>query len=253
MSAVSLLQLDGLVKRFGGLLVTDHVSLTIDTGQLHAVIGPNGAGKTTLVNQIVGELAPDEGRILFCGEEITSWPVYARARAGLGRSYQINSVIGEFTVLENVLLAAQSLRGHSFRFWRPAESDHLLHDRAYATIGMLGLHEEAGRVASTLAYGQQRLIELAMALVTGPKLLLLDEPMAGLGSAESEAVIAILQKIRRDYAILLIEHDMQAVFSLADTISVLVQGQVVLQDRPEAVRNSAKVREAYLGDEEIQT
>jgi len=228
-----------------------NVNLNVETGSIVALIGRNGAGKTTLVNQIVGELAPDEGRILFCGQDITGWPVHARARAGLGRSYQINSVIGEFTVLENLLLAAQSMRGHSFRFWRSAESDYLLRDRAYATMSMLGLREEAGHVASTLAYGQQRLIELAMALVTGPKLLLLDEPMAGLGPAESEAVIAILQKIRKDYAILLIEHDMQAVFSLADTISVLVQGQVVLQDRPEAVRNSAKVREAYLGDEEI--
>jgi branched-chain amino acid transport system ATP-binding protein len=248
---MSLLVIDDLVKRFGGLLVTDHVSLSIDIGQIHAVIGPNGAGKTTLVNQIVGELAPDSGRILFDGEEITRWPVQARAKAGFGRSYQINSVIGEFTVLENVLLAAQSMRGHSFRFWQAAESDHLLRDRAQATIDLLGLGKEADRMASNLAYGQQRLIELAMALVSHPKLLLLDEPMAGLGPAESGEVIAILQKIRKDYAILLIEHDMQAVFSLADVISVLVQGQVVLQDTPEAVRSSEKVREAYLGDEEI--
>lgn len=248
---MSLLRLEGLVKRFGGLLVTDHVALSIDMGELHAVIGPNGAGKTTLVNQIVGELSPDEGQIVFNGIDITRWPVHARAKAGLGRSYQINSVIGEFTVLENVLLAAQTLRGHSFRFWQPASRDRLLRDRAQATLSMLGLEHETHREASTLAYGQQRLIELAMALVSGPKLLLLDEPMAGLGPAESEAVVAVLQKIRKDYAILLIEHDMQAVFSLADTISVLVQGQVVLQDTPEAVRNSAKVREAYLGEEEV--
>ena len=204
----ALLSVRGLVKRYGGLLVTDHVDIDITLGEIHAVIGPNGAGKTTLVNQIVGEVSCDEGKILLGNHDITHWSMARRARAGIGRSYQINSIIPSFTVLENVLLAVQS-------------------------------------------YGEQRQIELAMALAMEPKLLLLDEPMAGLGPSETEQMTQILLGLRSRYGILLIEHDMDAVFALAQRVSVLVAGKVVFCGSPQAVRESALVREAYLGDEEV--
>jgi branched-chain amino acid transport system ATP-binding protein len=250
----ALLLVRGLVKRFGGLLVTDHVDLEIAQGEIHAVIGPNGAGKTTLVNQIVGELHSDSGQVMLLGQDITRWSVAHRARAGLGRSYQINSVIAGFTVLENILLAVQAGPaggGHNFHFWQPAtQAAHLL-EKAQAIMEMLGLHTQAHRPAGVLSYGQQRQIELAMALASEPKALLLDEPMAGLGSAESEQMIALLKDLRKHYAMLLIEHDMHAVFSLADKVSVLVYGQVILCDAPHVVRASAAVREAYLGEETV--
>lgn len=247
---MTLLRLEGLVKRFGGLLVSDAVSLSVARGELVAVIGPNGAGKTTLVNQIAGELQPDAGRILLEGRDITAWPVHARARAGLGRSYQINAAIADFSVLENLLLASQPLGAHSFRFWQAATRPSPILEQAREMIGCFDLEALRDRRVSTLAYGQQRLVELAMALACRPRLLLLDEPMAGLGPAESEEVVAILQKMRKDYGIVLIEHDMQAVFTLADRIVVLVQGRVVFEGSPAQVRESAVVREAYLGDEE---
>jgi branched-chain amino acid transport system ATP-binding protein len=249
-----LLKINGLVKRFGGLLVTDEVSLDIHQGEIHAVIGPNGAGKTTLVNQIVGELASDAGRLELLSQDITHWSVAHRARAGLGRSYQINSVIQSFTVLENILLAVQSGPAggaHSFHFWQAATQTRALVSRADEIMALVGLSEARDRVAGALSYGQQRLIELAMALASSPKVLLLDEPMAGLGPVETQQMIDLLKRLQHDYAILLIEHDMHAVFSLATRVSVLVYGKVVMCDTPEAVRTSATVREAYLGDEEI--
>ncbi len=248
------LRLRGLVKRFGGLLVTDHVDLEISQGEIHAVIGPNGAGKTTLINQIVGEIASDEGSVELLGEDVTLWSVAHRARAGLGRSYQINSVIGAFTTLENVLLAVQSGPlggGHNFRFLRPATAKGPLTDRVDEILHMVGLEAERDRPAAVLSYGQQRLIELAMALAIEPRVLLLDEPMAGLGPVETDRMIELLKTIQHQYAILLVEHDMHAVFSLADRLSVLVYGRVLLCDTPEVVRQSETVREAYLGDEEI--
>ncbi len=249
-----LLKINGLVKRFGGLLVTDNVSLDISQDEIHAVIGPNGAGKTTLVNQIVGELKSDAGRIELLGQDITHWSVAHRARAGLGRSYQINSVIQSFTVLENILLAVQSGPAggqHSFHFWQAATQTPALISRAHEIMALVGLSDAKDRLAGALAYGQQRLIELGMALASSPKVLLLDEPMAGLGPVETQQMIDLLKRLQRDYAILLIEHDMHAVFSLATRVSVLVYGKVILCDTPEAVRTSATVREAYLGDEEI--
>jgi branched-chain amino acid transport system ATP-binding protein len=253
-SSKPLLKIEGLVKRFGGLLVTDNVSLDIHQGEIHAVIGPNGAGKTTLVNQIVGELKSDAGHIELLGHEITHWSVAHRARAGLGRSYQINSVIQSFTVLENILLAVQSGPAggkHSFHFWQAATQTSALISRAEEIMALVGLTDAKDRLAGALAYGQQRLIELGMALASSPKVLLLDEPMAGLGPVETQQMIDLLKRLQRDYAILLIEHDMHAVFSLATRVSVLVYGKVILCDTPEAVRTSATVREAYLGDEEI--
>lgn len=253
-TAIPLLRLRGLVKRFGGLLVTDHVDLDIEQGEIHAVIGPNGAGKTTLINQIAGELPSDEGSIELLGEDVTRWPVAKRAHAGLGRSYQINSVIGTFTTVENVLLAVQSGPlggGHNFRFFKSALAKGALIDRVDELLALVGLVAERDRPAAVLSYGQQRLIELAMALANEPRVLLLDEPMAGLGPVETERMIDLLKSLQSRFAMLLVEHDMHAVFSLASKVSVLVYGRVLISDTPQAVRNSESVREAYLGDEEI--
>lgn len=247
----ALLSVRGLVKRYGGLLVTDHVDLDIFMGEIHAVIGPNGAGKTTLINQIVGEVLCNEGQIALDGVDVTHWAVSRRARAGIGRSYQINSIIPNFTVLENVLLAVQAAQGHNLHFWQPVTRNAALVARADEVMCLLDLDAQRGRLAGVLSYGQQRQIELAMALAMQSKLLLLDEPMAGLGPSESEQMTQILLDLRSRYGILLIEHDMQAVFALAQRVSVLVSGKVAFCGSPQAVRESALVREAYLGEEEI--
>lgn len=248
-----LLSVRGLVKRYGGLLVTDHVDLDIMAGEIHAVIGPNGAGKTTLVSQIVGEIPSDAGHIRLCGTRIDGQGMVQRVRAGISRSYQITSVIQSFTVLENVVLAVQGCRGHGYRFWRPAVKTADLVERADALIDTMGLATSRDAPAATLSYGQQRQLEIAMALATRPKVLLLDEPMAGMGHGDtgSDMMLALLRRLKDTYGILLIEHDMDAVFSLADRVSVLVYGQVVFSGTPEATRSSAIVREAYLGNEEV--
>lgn len=246
-----LLRVDGLVKHYGAISVTDHVNLTVNLGEIHALIGPNGAGKTTLINQITGEVACDAGSISFLGQDITRWSVAKRARAGMSRSFQINSLIPAFTARENILLAVQAARGHNFYFLSPVASDHLLVDEADQFLERVGLEDHANHLVSELAYGQQRLIEVAIAMASHPRLLLLDEPMAGLGPAESERMIALLDGLRQDYGMLLVEHDMDAVFALANRISVLVYGQILLCDTPEQVRQSDVVREAYLGDEEL--
>ena len=247
---MSRLVVEGLVKRFGGLTATDDLSLTLEPGELHAIIGPNGAGKTTLITQLSGELAPDAGRITFDGRDITHEPPFRRALAGLGRSYQITSVFGEFTVLQNVALAVQARAGSSFRFWRRAASEAALIAPAHAALAQVGLAGLDDRRVSALSHGQRRQLEIAMTLAGAPRLLLLDEPMAGMSHSESEAVVALLQTLKGRYTILLVEHDMDAVFALADRITVLVYGRTSASGTPEQIRQNAEVREAYLGDQE---
>lgn len=247
----ALLSIRGLVKRYGGLTVTDQVDLDILSGELHTIIGPNGAGKTTLISQIVGEVISDSGDIQLQGQSLMGLGVAQRARAGIGRSYQITSVIPQFTVLENVILAVQGCRGHAYRFWLPAVESVELTSRADALIDLLGLSRGRDKYAMELSYGQQRQLEIAMALAMEPKVLLLDEPMAGMGHGESAMMVELLMKIKGKYGILLIEHDMDAVFSLADRISVLCYGRVIYCGDAAAVKQNPQVREAYLGDEEI--
>ncbi len=248
---VSSLVVTGLVKRFGGLLATDHLSITLETGEIHAVIGPNGAGKTTLINQLGGEIQPDEGRIVFDGQDLTLLPTFRRALAGLGRSYQITSVFTDFSVLQNVCMAVQAHAGHSFGFWRAAASEAALVGPAMAALQLVGLETQAQRPVATLAHGERRQLEIAMTLATAPKLLLLDEPMAGMSHTESEGVVALLQKLKGRYTVLLVEHDMDAVFALADRITVLVYGRPIACGTPAAIRANADVREAYLGEQEV--
>jgi branched-chain amino acid transport system ATP-binding protein len=243
------LEVTGLVKRFGGLLATDHVDVTLTRGEIHAVIGPNGAGKTTLINQLSGEIIPDEGRIVFDGQDLTHEPPFRRARAGLGRSFQITSVFNDFTVLQNTALAVQAHAGHSFRFWRAAASERALTEPARAALAQVGLLERAHTPVAVLAHGERRQLEIAMVLATGAKCLLLDEPMAGMSPTESEAVVALLRKLKGEHTILLVEHDMDAVFALADRITVLVYGRPIASGTPEQIRNHPEVREAYLGEE----
>ncbi len=246
---MSRLEVHGLVKRFGGLLATDHLNLVLEPGEIHAVIGPNGAGKTTLINQLSGDFFPDEGRIIFDGHDLTREPPHRRALAGIGRSYQITSVFAEFSVLQNVALAVQSHAGHSFRFWRAAMDEPRLVEPARAALEQAGMAELALRPVAVLAHGQRRQLEIAMTLATGAKLLLLDEPMAGMSHVESESVVALLRQLKGRYTVLLVEHDMDAVFALADRITVLVYGRAIASGTPEQIRASAEVREAYLGDQ----
>lgn len=243
------LQTDGLVKRYGGLLVTDKVSLSIERGELHAVIGPNGAGKTTLINQLSGELAPNEGRVRFGDRDITALPIHQRARQGLVRSYQITSIFEDFTVLENATLAALAAREHGWRFWQPLLGNQNARTNAQQALALTGLGLRANVAAGELAYGERRQLELAMALSSQPSFLLLDEPMAGMSAQESSAVIELLKSLKRRYTILLVEHDMDAVFALADRISVLVYGRVIFTGTPEEVREHPEVRAVYLGEE----
>jgi len=246
-----LLQVNQLVKRYGGLVATDDVSLALQPGELHAIIGPNGAGKTTLIGQLAGELRPDSGSIRFDGHDITALPTFGRALRGLARSFQITSVFPEFTVLENVALAMQAHRGHSFGFWTPVLRQAELVEPARAAIQLAGLHHRSDAPVAELAHGERRQLEMAMVLVAQPKLLLLDEPMAGMSHQESGKVVELLSSLKGRYTILLIEHDMDAVFALADRISVLVNGRLVASDTPAAIRANAQVRIAYLGDEEL--
>ena len=225
------------------------MSLAIEPGELHAVIGPNGAGKTTLVNQISGLGRPDSGRILFDGEEITTLPLHKRVRRGLARSFQITSILPGFSVLDNVALAVQARTGSSFRFIGKPERERRLNEPAREILHLVGLDERAGVPAGRLAHGEKRQLELALALATEPKLLLLDEPLAGTGHEESERLVETLRALKRRYTIVLIEHDMEAVFALADRITVLVYGRVMATGRPEAVRADPAVRAAYLGEE----
>jgi branched-chain amino acid transport system ATP-binding protein len=246
-----LLDVRGLVKRFGGLTATDGIDLTVVRGEVHAVIGPNGAGKTTLINQLSGELEPDAGSIVFDGHDVTAEPVYRRALAGIGRSYQITSVFTEFDVLTNVRLAVQAHAGHSFSFWRAVADERDLTDRAREALESAGLAGKAATPVAAMAHGERRQLEMAMTLATRPKLLLLDEPMAGMSLAESERLVTLLAGIKHQYAILLVEHDMDAVFKLADRISVVVYGRVIACGDPAAIRANPEVRAAYLGEQDM--
>jgi len=247
--AEALLEVSGLRKSFGALAATDGVDLEVRVGETHAIIGPNGAGKTTFISQLSGMLRPDEGRIRFAGEDITALPAPARSLKGLARSFQITSIYREFTALDNVALAVQAHAGHSFRFWRPARADAALRDPARAVLEEVGLGARADVVAANLAHGEQRQLEIAMALATGPRLLLLDEPVAGMGTDESLRMVEFLATLKGRKTMVLVEHDMDAVFTLADRISVLVYGRIIATGTPQEIRANAEVRAAYLGEE----
>jgi branched-chain amino acid transport system ATP-binding protein len=244
----SALKTHGLSKRFGANVVSDSINLDVIEGEIHAIIGPNGAGKTTLINQLTGELEPDAGTIEFFDVDITPLPVYQRALLGLSRSYQITSVFPDFSAIENVAIAAQAHAGHSFGCWEPAAEDPQLTALSLASLEKVGLTAKAHDYAAELAHGERRQLELAMALVSKSRMLLLDEPMAGMGARESESMIHLLTELKGRYTMLLVEHDMDAVFALADRISVLVYGKIIATGSPRQIRNSVEVRKAYLGD-----
>ena len=245
-----MLRINKLVKSFGGILATDNLTFKVEPGELHAVIGPNGAGKTTLIEQITGEIEPDSGSITFDGNDISEVPVHLRSAYGLARSFQITNIFMDMTVWDNVALAVQAHAGHSFHFWKNASKEQILREPAFEYLQQVGLEKRAEDVAGNLSHGEHRQLEIAMALATGPKMLLLDEPMAGMGPEESKAMVEILQGLKRKLTILLVEHDMDVVFSLANKITVLVYGQSIATDTPEAIRQNPEVRTAYLGKEE---
>ncbi len=248
--ADALLQVEALSKRFGGIVASDALSLSVAPGELHAVIGPNGAGKTTLISQLTGQLAPDFGKITFAGLDITALPTHRRSALGLARSFQITSLFLDMSALDNVSLAVQAHAGHSFRFWRDARNESELREPARAALVRVGLGERASAPAAELSHGEHRQLEIAMALAGRPRMLLLDEPMAGLGPEESARMVEMLRALKSEHAILLVEHDMEAVFALADRITVLVYGRVIASGAPETIRNHAEVRRAYLGEQE---
>jgi branched-chain amino acid transport system ATP-binding protein len=248
--ADALLEIEGLSKRFGGVVASDAIALAVPQGELHAIIGPNGAGKTTLIGQLAGEIVPDAGRIGFAGRDITGLPIFRRSQLGLARSFQITSLFLDFTAIENAALAVQAHAGHSFRFWRDARSQPELRTPARAALARVGLAGRADVIVSKLSHGEHRQLEIAMALATTPRMLLLDEPMAGMGLDESARMVKTLRELKRELTILLIEHDMEAVFALADRITVLVYGRIIASGTPEAIRANAEVRQAYLGEQE---
>jgi branched-chain amino acid transport system ATP-binding protein len=243
-----LLKIVDLTKRFGGVVASDHITLEVPRGELHAVIGPNGAGKTTLIGQLTGEIAADLGRIWFDGRDITALPSWRRSALGLARSFQVTSLFLDFTASDNVALAVQAHAGHSFRFWADARRDEALRTPARAALARVGLSARADMSAAKLSHGEHRQLEIAMALATNPRMLLLDEPMAGMGPEESARMVKLLGELKRERTILLIEHDMEAVFALADRITVLVYGRVIASGAPADVRANAAVRQAYLGE-----
>ena len=244
-----LLEVRRLSKSFGALRASDQIDFDVTEGETHAVIGPNGAGKTTFISQISGDLRPDTGTIRFAGEEITALPAHRRSRKGLARSFQITSIYRDFNVLDNVALAVQAHAGHSFRFWRAAREDRALRQPAMQVLEQVGLAKRADVLAANLSHGEQRQLEIAMALATRPRLLLLDEPVAGMGTDESLRMVEFLASIKGSKTIVLVEHDMDAVFSLADRISVLVYGRIIATGTPVEIRANPEVRSAYLGED----
>ncbi|MGB0128580.1 MAG: ABC transporter ATP-binding protein [Rhodocyclaceae bacterium] len=241
---------EGLTRHFGGLVANRDVSLSLLRGQIHALLGPNGAGKSTFINMLAGELRPSDGRVLLHGADITALTVHQRSRIGVGRSFQRTNIFAEFSVFENCRLAAQSRRQNAWHVLRRALREPTSTERAHAVIEQAGLAGTENQPARTLSHGEQRQLEIAMVLATDPQVLLLDEPLAGMGAEESVRMVALLSQLRENHAILLVEHDMDAVFSLADVITVLVNGELLESGPPQQIRNSAAVREAYLGDEE---
>ncbi len=244
-----LLTARGLTKTFGALKATDKLSLEIQTGEIHAMIGPNGAGKTTAIGQLSGELDSDAGTIFFDGRDITRLPMHKRAHLGLARSFQITSIFLSFTAEDNVAMAIQAHDGHSFRFWKPARTDSKLRNPAFEVLERVSLAHRADIVAANLSYGEQRQLELAMALATRPSFLLLDEPMAGMGLEDSSQMIDLLKSLKGQVTILMVEHDMDAVFALADRITVLVYGKAIATGTPKEIHTDPAVRQAYLGGE----
>ena len=245
----AVLHLEKLRKSFGALVVTDDLTFDVMPRELHAVIGPNGAGKTTLINQISGLIAPDSGTIQFAGRDITALPTHARAELGLARSFQVSSIVPGFSALENVALAVQSRAGSSFRVLGRAAAEAALNGPAMAALADVGLAERAHIPAGELAHGEKRALELAIALAMQPKLLLLDEPMAGTGREETARLVEVLRRLKGRFSVVLVEHDMTAVFALADRISVLIYGRILASGTPAGVRADPRVVAAYLGDE----
>ncbi len=248
--AEPILSVRGLSKHFGGIVATDAIDLDVEAGEIHAIIGPNGAGKTTLVAQLAGDLRCDDGQIRFEGADITHASAPVRSQRGLARSFQITSIFRDFSALDNVTLTIQAHAGHSFRFWNPARGDSTLEEPAMAALRQVGLAERAHVLGGNLAHGEQRQLEIAMALATNPKMLLLDEPMAGLGADESRRMVEILQSLKGAQTILLVEHDMDAVFALAGRIAVLVYGRAIATGIPDDIRANPEVRTAYLGEDD---
>ena len=244
-----MLELAGVSKRFGGVVATNDVTLTVRPGEIHALIGPNGAGKTTLIGQISGGLSTDSGTIRFLDSNVTRISTHERVKLGLARSYQITSIFRRWSVIDNLALAVQARAGSSFAFWRPVSTERVLYDEARSIAEDIGLGSKLDAAASTLSHGDQRVLEVGLALATDPKLVLLDEPMAGMGPEESRRMIALIGRIRSRVTVLLVEHDMDAVFRLADRISVMVDGRLIASGEPEGIRNNAQVRKAYLGAE----
>ena len=247
--SLAILNVSNLSKTFGGVVATDHLNLEIKQGELHAIIGPNGAGKTTLIAQLSGETLPDSGEIIFREENITALPPFKRSRLGIARSFQITSLMLEMDVIDNITLATLAQDNHSYKFWKPARDDIDLQKSALSALKEIGLEERAFEKVGNLSHGEHRQLEIAMALATQPHLLLLDEPMAGMGTEEGRKILKILQKLKRRKTILLIEHDMDVVFALADRITVLVYGRVIASGSPQSIKEDEKVREAYLGSD----
>ncbi len=246
--AEPVLEVRNLTKQFGGVRASDDISLKIQANEIHAIIGPNGAGKTTLVSQLSGGLQPDVGSVHFNGRDITSLPIHKRSALGLARSFQITSLIMSMSVLDNVALGVQARDGHSFRFWKPARKVKTLRDRAMQILAQVDLGEKAQSTVSALSHGERRQVEIAVALAGEPTLLLLDEPMAGMGASESAKMVDILKTMKGEKTIVLIEHDMDVVFALADKISVLVYGRIIATGAPDDIRQNDDVRQAYLGE-----
>jgi branched-chain amino acid transport system ATP-binding protein len=249
--AEPLLRVDEVSKHFGGVVAVDTVTLSVRAGEIHALIGPNGAGKTTLVHLLSGALAPDTGRVFFGGSDVTARPFHERVALGLARSYQVTSLFRRFSALDNVALAVQARSGSSLAFWSPLATERALFDEARAVLAEIGLAGRESVPAGHLAHGEQRSLEVGLALATRPKLLLLDEPMAGMGPEESERMIALIDGLKARITVLLIEHDMDAVFRLADRISVLVNGRVIATGQPDEIRGNEEVKRAYLGEEQV--